>query len=376
MLFLLVYWRFVRTSLGSAIREVQCEKCQERFAYEIVRLGIGSDVSPYFLRDEAAEASASKQSQRDLTRRIAKETDPVPCPHCGWMQDDMIRGVRRGMLQWIRPLVYGSWAIWGFVLFLAAGTEYSVKGSNGYWTAVIVPNLGLALWPVGVGIGLLICRWLLALRYSPNRYYPTPADSPPCAPVALLAGRDGKWAPVAPRKVLLDNGRVAMRLHGQPFPQTCCSCLGPQQRVFIPSKMPFAKNPRLNVPICHSCAQRIKDTIVLWFVVLTIVAVAIASYCINLLGTTTNPDGQTLATVFIAIVLAVTGLLIIPYWMAAPYRTYGFDSRRLTCQMRFRNPAYAKAIAAYELERSSEQALERPNQSNVTDGIHIHGHRT
>src|SRR5438874_2630964 len=100
---------FTAAATGSIVRDVTCEKCGCAYHYRLVRRGEGHGHSPYHLNNRGAERRAHDRAQRRLAKMLARDVDPVPCPDCGWIQQEMVHEVRRRRLRWLNvvALVFG-----------------------------------------------------------------------------------------------------------------------------------------------------------------------------------------------------------------------------------------------------------------------------
>lgn len=81
---------------GQRVKDVQCEKCQTQFAYVLQRDATGSATGIIFSqRNVNATRRASVAAERMLDKELSRKEDLVPCPVCGWVNEDMIRKYRK-----------------------------------------------------------------------------------------------------------------------------------------------------------------------------------------------------------------------------------------------------------------------------------------
>ena len=85
---------FISTTSGSIIKEVNCEKCRQRYFYEMTRTGEGSASAPYMLGQNHAAGSAEDLAKKRLIKKLETESDMVACPKCGHVQPSMVDSVR------------------------------------------------------------------------------------------------------------------------------------------------------------------------------------------------------------------------------------------------------------------------------------------
>src|SRR5436190_18215487 len=107
------------TKSGSAIKQVTCEACGCQYYYELARASIGSAESLFGLQDETAELHAKKGAQELLGKALKQDSEVVPCPQCGLIQQRMVANARRRK--------YLGLSITGF-LMLALGLVYVFVG--------------------------------------------------------------------------------------------------------------------------------------------------------------------------------------------------------------------------------------------------------
>jgi hypothetical protein len=119
--------QFNATALGSLVKCVACEKCGGHFFYQLVRVGAASAHAPYYLDQDRAAGQAQWRAEANLAEQLHGQTELVPCPHCGHIQQEMIEFVRARMY---RELVVLGWVVsiagllvTGFVALLKWGNQ-------------------------------------------------------------------------------------------------------------------------------------------------------------------------------------------------------------------------------------------------------------
>lgn len=154
------------TITGSGLKRASCENCQKEYAYFIKRTAVG--VRSVWLSKRAARDGAETNAITSLQKAFEKGCEPVPCPHCGWYQDNMVRLVRSRHRSWMNTLAIGL-----FVVFVACSALAALVYSNALgqrngpppWSPLVIAVASLAL---AVSIGLVIGRRHLARQLDPN----------------------------------------------------------------------------------------------------------------------------------------------------------------------------------------------------------------
>lgn len=154
---------------GRTYKHVVCEKCGERYSYEMERVARSNETSWFFLANEEAKAEARQSAEEVLQRRFARDCDPVPCPQCGWFQGHMISAARQQYRPWMRGL--GRLVAFFAVLLAIPGgwfalLEYVNSGSN--WTLAIKFAAG-AVFTLLIGLGAIVGRICLSWGFDPNK---------------------------------------------------------------------------------------------------------------------------------------------------------------------------------------------------------------
>lgn len=82
--------RRVATAEGTCWKFVKCIGCAQDYAYPLSAQTIGVDEDILFLDGEASRKRAQANAQRNLEQMYKNAVLPVPCPHCGLYQPDMV----------------------------------------------------------------------------------------------------------------------------------------------------------------------------------------------------------------------------------------------------------------------------------------------
>lgn len=144
----------VATVQGTAVKLVSCAHCQKNYGYfvDLEATGVCHDL--LLLDVEAASRQAKARAEETLAKLSQNIVLPVPCPHCGSYQDDMVRllrsegtsrvplmaGLTVGALSFI-PLAFGIPYLWVLtVAGLAVGL--ALIGYGDVAAATFDPNAG------------------------------------------------------------------------------------------------------------------------------------------------------------------------------------------------------------------------------------------
>jgi hypothetical protein len=148
------------SAAGSTVVAVRCENCRNKYYYELNRA-----VRTF----ESGRERARKAAEHQLRQRLDNDIDPIPCPHCGWFQKEMISLLRSWRLRWMKVLG---------IIGLAASVPISFVGialsdQRNQQRINIEPRVKYLIW--GLYIFTLLGAALLFLvrnvrnsKYDPN----------------------------------------------------------------------------------------------------------------------------------------------------------------------------------------------------------------
>lgn len=141
----------ISTATDSIQKITNCESCKAIFSYVMERTGSGSAGSfPLDLRDTGARAQ--RLADDDVAARLAKEVDPVRCPHCNVIQAEMrakvIRDARNESLTtWTPHLVGGMFLTFLFGLATpAAAVGSESAATTAIYAVLLVAGVALVGW--------------------------------------------------------------------------------------------------------------------------------------------------------------------------------------------------------------------------------------
>lgn len=153
--------RRVAAVQGEVWKCVSCSNCHQGYAYLLELEATGEDHDLLFLDGEASAERARVQAEQNLSEKSRNVVLPIPCPNCGFYQEDMLQKLKSEAS--INSLQIAGTVIAVLSLVpLAFGIPY-------LWVVTIV--LAVA------GLALLAYGYVLAFRFDPNAGDPEPRKS-------------------------------------------------------------------------------------------------------------------------------------------------------------------------------------------------------
>lgn len=143
---------YTATVSGTVLKFVTCEQCQAEYLYRLERTGQFTS---------RCDEHSLERAKEELNKALEEGIDPVPCPVCGWYQDDMVIEARRLHHAWMRTT--------GACLLLGPVVGFPILLLINIFAKLSLPEFcgGLAA-ALLLGSILLFGRMLLALWYYPN----------------------------------------------------------------------------------------------------------------------------------------------------------------------------------------------------------------
>ena len=153
--------RHVACVRGTVWKLVSCEQCNQPYAY-LVELEATGEIHDLLFWDGAGAAErAREQAEQNLTQKSRNTVVPVPCPNCGFYQENMARRLKDNAS--INGLQIAGGAIFLMSLVpLAFGNALA-------WGAAMIGAL--------TGLSLLTYGYVIAFRFDPNAGDPAPRKS-------------------------------------------------------------------------------------------------------------------------------------------------------------------------------------------------------
>jgi hypothetical protein len=143
---------------GAFWKVVLCAQCQESYAYLLQIDATGEEHDLLFLDAQVSSEAARAKAEENLLKKSHNVVLPVPCPHCGFYQDDMSRRLKDEAST--NPL-----QIAGFLIALLAFVPLAFNIANIWIVTVVLAVAGLAL---------LFCGYVVSFRFDPNAGDPAP----------------------------------------------------------------------------------------------------------------------------------------------------------------------------------------------------------
>src|SRR5688500_8388035 len=184
---------FSAAASGASWRTVHCEKCNKPYHYALVRRAEATVTAAYGFGQGSAEDRADKTAQAKLMKRLEGDVEIVPCPICGWVQEDMVREARRRTARWLMYLAMVALAVG--LCFAAFPVGESLFDPDADVTPAEKSRAAAGfLVAAGTAAAALIFRRMIQSMINPNAEYPKRPQPIPGMPVGI----PGK-APVLPR---------------------------------------------------------------------------------------------------------------------------------------------------------------------------------
>jgi hypothetical protein len=156
---------------GAVWKFVTCARCQQGYAYLLELEATGECHDLLFLDGEGSAQRARAQAERSLLQKSRNSVLPVPCPNCGFYQDEMSRQLKEAAS--INRL-----QVAGAVIVLLSFIPLLFAVSYLWVLTLILAIAGLAVLSYG---------YVVALRFDPNAGDPEPRK--------LLGQKYAVWGP-------------------------------------------------------------------------------------------------------------------------------------------------------------------------------------
>jgi hypothetical protein len=150
--------RYVAAVRGAVWKFVSCAHCQQRYAYLLELEATGEDHDLLFLDAEGSAQRAQAQAEQHLLQKSRNCVLPVPCPNCGFYQEEMAQQLKEEA--WTNPAQVAG-AVIGLLSLLPLACN-------------IAYNWVLTLVLAAAGLTLLAYGYVLAFRFDPNAGDPEP----------------------------------------------------------------------------------------------------------------------------------------------------------------------------------------------------------
>ena len=148
----------VAAARGAVWKFVSCARCQQRFAYLLELEAAGEEHNLLILDGAGSAERAQAEADQNLLKKSRNCTLPVPCPNCGFYQEDMSRQLKEAAS--INRL-----QVAGAVIVVLSFIPLLFAISYLWVLTVILATAGLAVLSYG---------YVIAFRFDPNAGDPEP----------------------------------------------------------------------------------------------------------------------------------------------------------------------------------------------------------
>jgi hypothetical protein len=152
---------------ASSHKVVKCEQCGKEYVYQVWRHGQGEAFNALFLDEEAAKRLAAQRANHELQTALREAIEIVPCPGCGWIQDNMKSLAQQRHLRRVKiaGAVVLSFLIVPIVMLIGAFNMPTDEPATPSYFAEIAL---MTLMSVVIGGGLLLARSMACKQFDPN----------------------------------------------------------------------------------------------------------------------------------------------------------------------------------------------------------------
>ncbi len=342
-MFVYVGKSFTATSVGLRRIDVCCEKCSTDYFFELVREGRGSASAPYYIGQTAAAARAKGAADRDCAKRLAKESEMVPCPKCHWINRPLVKGYAKTRYRVLGVLsVILGFAV-GLTGFLSQVTDRHFEPSP----AMAIP------WGIGIIVGLagFGFRAFLRSRINPNKRFPAPPVIPEGTPRALIEGAslsrtpDDKYQPEDPSTTAYPDWVVFKIGELDPPADMCCECGAPPTTHFKAPLKVSKESDSLAAPLCDECKSRLRGSWFVWALATIGIGMLICGGLVFLISLNTRDlIGPMVGIGTVGLVVSLIMMFIVPTTICRPYSLKTVDGARSIHRIKFRYEPYTEAI--------------------------------
>jgi hypothetical protein len=324
--------------VGARLVRVVCTRCGCEYFYQFTRIGSGSAQAPYGLGVPRATAKANEKAQKDLQRRMASESELVPCPKCNWINEDLVAGFRRGSYRKMSESA-GALAVVGAIFGVILGLVFATGAAKGIAWILLLPAGLLSL-----AGGVLLLRYWLRSRIQPNQDHPLPPKLPVGSPPALV--KDPESGQLLPAKreappLEVSQDWCDFQIGRHTWPLLCSDCLQ-SGTLDCGHTLNVGTTLRLTIPRCSGCqdSTRRRYRHLCWN---GIIAGVFATAAIVL---PLNLDWLEFSLITAVLLAASTVIaILVARRMTAPAKIAGGDKSRGVVRLRFRNADYARTVA-------------------------------
>jgi len=143
---------------GAIWRCIQCTNCEQGYAFQLELQATGEDFDLLFLNSEGSAERAQAKAEENLDQKSRNVVLPVPCPQCGFYQEEMSQQLKD-------DATINSRQVAGLVL-TASSVLPLMFGTRQFWIlTAMLATVGLTMITVGI---------VQSFRFDPNDGDPEP----------------------------------------------------------------------------------------------------------------------------------------------------------------------------------------------------------
>ena len=338
--------------VASRIADVRCDKCGCQYYYELRRTAIGQASAPYGLGAEAASDAAVASSKREVANRLRFDSEPVPCPQCHWINDELEDAYRQNVCRGWVPLTTlfaaGMMLISLFTGWYLSSGPRGNKAEGDFFLYLIPTGI------VAVTAGVLVLVTILRSRVNLNRNFPWPPHLPIGIPPALVMDPVSEKLVVAvlPDTSLLaspDGAETAQteslnkfefHIGRHEMPDKCCLCL----QIADPARtvVQTVYDTPIGLPLCTRCSTKKGMRTFGLTLVLILVSNVLLGFCVVALGWA--PAGEVVMYGVLSLIPTSVFSLIIADALMRPVRIRHVSRERGVFRIEFKNSEFPKLI--------------------------------
>ena len=333
--------------VGQRLEAVTCETCGTAYYYELTRVGLGKASAVYFIGQRAASDRAAAAAEQDLSKRLDREAEMVPCPKCHWVNSDLVQRYRRRQYR-RAPLLIVILGVAGFVAapLIATGLSevvgYNSRVPSFAMMAVLAVCLLSPAW-------VLLVRRALRQRIDPNATFPRRPSVPPGTPPALVEQPDPQTGEIVLMPVpsrdddrTEDREWATFRPGHVRLPPVCCMCLSAATTTYR-SPLKTNEHSEVEVPLCESCSAELSRR---WW--LAVFVVAVIAFALSGVLALSIPGGDAVGRWILFSLVgffgALVGGVVIAGRACRPYRIRVVDADRGIVKFAASNPGYTAML--------------------------------
>jgi hypothetical protein len=337
---------FRATSTELQTRQVICDNCDCEYYFELARVGQGSGTAHYLIGMRKAAQASEDKAERAAKERMEIESELVPCPKCGWVNEDLIRGYRKSRYGfWDETAIVICLGIAVVVYFVGAGFEDEAPKDR--WIADYL-KFGSVILFVALVAGCLGIRHFLRKRIWPNRYFPEPGIPPLGTPPALVVDEnEPTQLRLATSNLDLIPAYFDFQLGRTRLPRNCCVCL--KHPVAEETTLKLQKEVYFGIPLCNECNRDYNHLFEKAVTPLFIKSGLIILSITALLWFTTEDIIATVTWSLITCFIVIITSSIIATKKTAPAKIIARDKSRGVARLQFREPKYTELLYRMEV---------------------------